>query len=103
MVCAQSHADTEPTLPAQIVVADAAARTQELLTSSETLASLQRSANHAFVLYRKTRPQASPQSAVRAKALPQEGMHPLLAAHVPDTALAGLEAQVSAFAVRTRD
>ena len=34
---------------------------------------------------------------MRAKALPQEGMHPLLAAHVPDTALAGLEAQVSSF------
>ena len=81
---------------AQAVVADAAARTRDLLASSETLASLQRSAVHAFALYRKTRPQAAPQSALRAKALPLEGMHPLLAAQVPETAMAGLEAQVGA-------
>ena len=81
--------------PAQVVVADAAARTQELLARSEALASLQRSVVHALALYRKTRPQASPQSVARAKALPQEGMHPLLAAQVPTNTMAGLEAQVS--------
>ena len=80
----------------QVVVADAAARTRTLLEQSETMASLQRSATAAFGLYRRTRPAASPQSAVRAKALPAEGVHPLLAAHVPANALAGLEDQVTA-------
>ena len=80
----------------QVVVADAATRTRTLLEQSETLASLQRSATAAFVLYRRTRPAAAPQSVVRAKALPAEGIHPLLAAHVPLNALAGLEDQVRA-------
>ena len=80
----------------QVVVADAATRSRTLLEQSETLASLQRSATAAFALYRRTRPAAAPQSVVRAKALPAEGIHPLLAAHVPLNALAGLEDQVHA-------
>ena len=80
----------------QVVVADAATRTRTLLEQSETLASLQRSATAALALYRRTRPAAAPQSVVRAKALPAEGIHPLLAAHVPLNALAGLEDQVRA-------
>ena len=73
---------------------DAATRIRTLLEQSETLASLARSATAAFALYRRTQPAAAPQSAVRAKALPAEGVHPLLAAHVPANALAGLEDQV---------
>ena len=40
------------------------------------------------------RPPAAPESVARAKALPKEGVHPLLAAQVPVTSGTGLEAQV---------
>lgn len=50
--------------------------------------------SNAFGLYKRTRPPAAPESVARAKGLPKEGIHPLLAAKVPVTAASGLEAQV---------
>lgn len=55
---------------------------------------MQRSCTNAFSLYKRTRPPAAPESVARAKALPKEGVHPLLAAQVPVTSGTGLEAQV---------
>ncbi len=55
----------------------------------------QKSLANAKVLYIKTRPPASSESARRAKSFEREGIHPILAAAVPSMALGGLEAQQS--------
>ena len=55
----------------------------------------QRSLMNAKLLYVKTRPPASSESARRAKSFEKEGIHPILAAAVPSLALGGLEAQES--------
>lgn len=60
---------------------------RELISNSSDLTSQLRYATNAFKLYRKTRPGAAPESVKRAKLLPQEGIHPLLAASVPSRAL----------------
>ena len=60
---------------------------RELISNSSDLQAQLRYATNAFKLYRKTRPGAAPESVKRAKALPQEGIHPLLAASVPSQTL----------------
>ncbi len=62
---------------------------RELVAHSTDLQSQLRYANNAFKLYRKTRPAASPESIRRAKGLPAEGIHPVLASSVPSTAFGG--------------
>ena len=55
---------------------------------------MHKACNNAFGLYKRTRPGAAAESVSRAKGMLQEGIHPLLAKHVPVTAISGLEAQV---------
>lgn len=78
----------------QAALDDSIEHAREALTSSHDLIGMQRSCNNAFSLYKRTRPPAAPESVARAKALPKEGVHPLLAAQVPVTSGTGLEAQV---------
>jgi len=59
---------------------------RELVAHSSDLQAQLRYATNAFKLYRKTRPAASPESIRRAKGLPAEGIHPVLASSVPSTA-----------------
>lgn len=78
----------------QAALDDSIEHAREALTSSHDLIGMQKSCNNAFSLYKRTRPPAAPESVARAKALPKEGVHPLLAARVPVTSGTGLEAQV---------
>ena len=73
---------------------DSIEHAREALNSSHDLLGLQKACHNAFGLYKRTRPPAAPESVARAKALPKEGMHPLLAAKVPVNSGTGLEAQV---------
>jgi len=77
----------------QAALDDEVERVRYLLESDVELAGAAHAADNAFKLYKRTRPMAAPESATRAKNLPREGMHPLLAAALPSTALGGLEAQ----------
>ncbi|KAL3143989.1 hypothetical protein ABBQ32_003797 [Trebouxia sp. C0010 RCD-2024] len=77
----------------QAALDDSIEHAREALTSSHDLIGMQKSCNNAFSLYKRTRPPAAPESVARAKALPKEGVHPLLAAKVPVTSGTGLEAQ----------
>ena len=70
------------------------AEAQQLVAENE-LQGLQKSVGNAWSLYVKTRPPASPESVARAKDLPKEGIHPLLARSLPMAGIAGLEAQVT--------
>lgn len=78
----------------QAALDDSIEHAREALTSSHDLIGMQKSCSNAFSLYKRTRPPAAPESVARAKALPKEGVHPLLAARVPVTSGTGLEAQV---------
>lgn len=69
-------------------------RVTELVATSPELQALRRSCANAWSLYRRTRPGAAAESVARARALPRGGIHPLLAAAVPASALPGLKAQV---------
>lgn len=78
----------------QAALDDSIEHAREALTSSHDLIGMQKSCSNALSLYKRTRPPAAPESVARAKALPKEGVHPLLAAQVPVTSGTGLEAQV---------
>ena len=60
---------------------------RSVLAASEDLQSAARSADKAFQLYRKTRPSPSPESIKRARSAGTEGIHPLLARALPESAL----------------
>ncbi|KAL4420282.1 hypothetical protein ABPG77_005622 [Micractinium sp. CCAP 211/92] len=77
----------------QAALDDALVRVRTTLAGSHDLAGQLKSAENAFRLYLKTRPGAAAESVKRAKALPKEGIHPVLAAALPSDALGGLEAQ----------
>ncbi|PSC71287.1 DEAD-box ATP-dependent RNA helicase 29 [Micractinium conductrix] len=77
----------------QAALDDALVRVRYALGSSHDLEGQLRSAENAFRLYLKTRPPAAAESVKRAKGLPKEGIHPVLAAALPSDALGGLEAQ----------
>lgn len=64
-----------------------------LVESNADLQGAAHAADNAFKLYKRTRPAAAPESVRRAKIMPREGMHPVLAAALPSNALGGLEAQ----------
>ena len=78
----------------QAALDDSIEHAREALNSSHDLLGLQKACTNAFGLYKRTRPPAAPESVARAKGLPKEGMHPLLAAKVPVNSGTGLEAQV---------
>ena len=78
----------------QAALDDSIEHAREALSSSHDLLGMQKACTNAFGLYKRTRPPAAPESVARAKALPKEGMHPLLAAKVPVNSGTGLEAQV---------
>lgn len=75
----------------QTVLDAAVERVRDILATHSDLESQMRSLNNAMRLYIKTRPPSAPESSRRAKEWPREGIHPLLAAAVPTTALCGLE------------
>lgn len=62
---------------------------KDAVESNTDLEGAQRSLSNAFTLYCKTRPAASTESSRRAKSMPPEGMHPLLAARTPRTRMTG--------------
>ena len=78
----------------QVALDGFAERIRQLLIEDATLAGLSKSATNAFRLYKRTRPAASAESLARTRLQAPEGVHPLLAAAIPASALAGLEAQV---------
>ena len=78
----------------QAALDDSIEHARDTVSSSHDLVGLQKACTNAFGLYKRTRPPAAPESVARAKALPKEGMHPLLASKVPVTSGTGLEAQV---------
>ncbi|GAB4823750.1 hypothetical protein N2152v2_010796 [Parachlorella kessleri] len=77
----------------QAALDDVIEQARDILDASHDLASQQHAAANAYKLYLRTRPPAAPESVHRAKALPKEGIHPLLAASLPSHAFGGLEAQ----------
>ncbi|KAL4439981.1 hypothetical protein ABPG75_002982 [Micractinium tetrahymenae] len=77
----------------QAALDDVLVRVRSALAASHDLEGQLKSAENAFRLYLKTRPGAAAESVKRAKTLPKEGIHPLLAAALPSDALGGLEAQ----------
>lgn len=79
----------------QVALDGIAERIRQQLVEDATLAGLSKSATNAFRLYKRTRPAASAESLARTRLQAPEGVHPLLAAAIPASALAGLEAQVS--------
>ncbi len=79
---------------AQAVLEGAVERVTALVAASPELQALRRSCANAWGLYRRTRPGAAAESVARARALPPGGVHPLLAAAVPASALPSAEAQV---------
>lgn len=87
-------AGTHETCDAQAALDDSIERTRELVASKHDLQGIQKACSNAFQLYKRTRPPASAESVNRAKQATLEGIHPLLAAKVPVTAISGLEAQV---------
>lgn len=68
-------------------------RLKVVLEQDSSLESQWRSVTNAYSLYRKTRPSAAGESVKRARSLPADGIHPLLAKAMPGPALAGLDAQ----------
>ncbi|KAK9865158.1 hypothetical protein WJX84_010261 [Apatococcus fuscideae] len=80
------------TIP-QVALDGIAERIRQQLIEDATLAGLSKSATNAFRLYKRTRPSASAESLARTRLQAPEGVHPLLAAAIPASALAGLEAQ----------
>ena len=78
----------------QAALDDSIEHARDTISSSHDLLGLQKACTNAFGLYKRTRPPAAPESVARAKGLPKEGMHPLLASKVPVTSGTGLEAQV---------
>lgn len=78
----------------QAALDDSIEHAREAIGSSHDLQGMQKAVSNAFGLYKRTRPPAAPESVARAKGLPKEGIHPMLAAKVPVTAGTGLEAQV---------
>jgi ATP-dependent RNA helicase DDX54/DBP10 len=60
-----------------------------LFERSHDLQSQMKAATNAFKLYKKTRLGAALESVRRAKLLPNEGVHPLLAKSLPDEVLGG--------------
>ena len=68
---------------AQVCLETSGEHVRELIANSSDLTAQLRYATNAFKLYKKTRPGAAPESVKRAKMLPREGIHPLLAASVP--------------------
>lgn len=77
----------------QAALDDLLVRVRAALAGSHDLSGQLKSAENAFRLYLKTRPGAAAESVKRAKTLPKEGIHPVLAAALPSDALGGLEAQ----------
>jgi ATP-dependent RNA helicase DDX54/DBP10 len=77
----------------QAALDDGVEHYRALVDGSADLSSLLKASGNAMKLYVRTRPPAAPESARRARALPKEGAHPLLAAALPSDALGGLEAQ----------
>ena len=78
----------------QAALDDSIEHAREAIGSSHDLQGMQKAVSNAFGLYKRTRPPAAPESVARARGLPKEGIHPMLAAKVPVTAGTGLEAQV---------
>ncbi|BBN17990.1 ATP-dependent RNA helicase DDX54/DBP10 [Marchantia polymorpha subsp. ruderalis] len=72
-------------------------RLREVINHGNELVALHKACSNAFRLYAKTRPAASFESCKRAKALPREGLHPMLR-----SAVKAAEADVAAFAERVR-
>ena len=83
----------------QAALEDNAERVRAAVANASELQGLQRSCANAWLLYKRTRPAASPESVTRARSMPAAGVHPDLAAACPQSSLAGLEAQVSPFIV----
>ena len=79
--------------PLQAALEDAITEGQDLIAKHD-LQGLRKSVANALALYIKTRPPASAESVARAKAMPKEGPHPLLAKFLPNTSLASLDGQV---------
>eukprot|EP00884_Botryococcus_braunii_P015329 jgi/Botrbrau1/247/Bobra.0022s0221.1 len=77
----------------QVALEEAGERVRAVLEGDSSLQSQVRSVTNAYNLYRKTRPPAAAESVKRARGLPPDGVHPLLAQAVPSQALAGLDAQ----------
>ena len=70
---------------------------QQDLIKKNDLQGAQKSVGNAFTLYVRTRPPASAESVSRSKALPKEGIHPILAAALPESTLTSLDGQVGLF------
>ena len=66
---------------------------QDLIQKHDLEGSRKTVAN-AFALYTKSRSPASAESLSRAKGLPKEGPHPLIARSLPDATLTSLQDQV---------
>lgn len=81
----------------QAALDDSIEHAREAIGSSHDLQGMQKAVSNAFGLYKRTRPPAAPESVARARGLPKEGIHPMLAAKVPVTAGTGLEAQACLF------
>jgi hypothetical protein len=78
----------------QAALEDNTERVRAAVAGASELQGLQRSCANAWLLYKRTRPAASPESVTRARSMPAAGVHPLLAVVCPQSSLAGLEAQV---------
>ena len=62
------------------------------------LEGMERSCTNAWKLYKRTRPAASPESVARTREMAAAGVHPMLAAALPQASLMGAEAEVVALA-----
>jgi ATP-dependent RNA helicase DDX54/DBP10 len=90
----------------QVVLSPITEHVKSLESSASELCGMRRSLTNAFNLYLRTRPAASPESTKRARALPQDGVHPLMVACLPpalqrdvrnETALAEFTAALKGF------
>jgi hypothetical protein len=97
---------TQTPIPAstQIVLDPIIEHLLAVIESHADLEGAQRSLNNAFKLYVKTRPTASSESSRRAKALPKEGLHPLLLACMPRSKLTDVsqEAALAQYTLRLK-
>ncbi len=78
----------------QDALQDTSERVRAAVAASQELQALQRSCTNAWNLYCRTRPAASPESAARARGMPVPGVHPLLAAAAPQSAVDAPDIQV---------
>ncbi|CAL8470205.1 g9747 [Coccomyxa elongata] len=98
---ADSGASLYGTFP-QAALEDYLERVWAAVAGASELQGLQRSCANAWLLYKRTRPAASPESVARARSMPAPGIHPLLAVTCPQPSLAGMEAQEDMASIAAR-